>query len=432
MSDPPGARVSLNGRDQGRTGRRPLAISNLPAGEATLTATLGERSETRRVLVQAGVWGTVSFDFRDQAPPPLSPPAVETALGLTREERRQVQRALSKLGFPVGKADGLWGAKTRGGLRGWQGRAGRTASGYLDAEGYKALLAEADDMVPPPPPPPPSGCRRGLPAGSECRDRLADGGEGPALVIVPAGRFSMGSEDGNSDERPVHSVRITRPFAMGKHEVTNAEFVAFLNAEGRGPGGKPWLQTKDQDSDSHILLNGARFRVENGFARHPVIEVTWHGAQAYANWLSGQTGAGYRLPTEAEWEYAARAGTATKYWWGNESPVCRTGARNGAKFDDNASCDDTGTEPVGSYQANPFGLMDTVGNVLEWVFDVFDSEGYRKHAASDPVVKQGGSGRVLRGGSWSYAPRFLRAAIRYRYAPAGSYGSSGFRLARTL
>ena len=264
--------------------------------------------------------------------------------------------------------------------------------------------------------------------GHKIKDQLGSAGFGPEMVIVPAGTFEMGSEDGGTDKRPVHRVSVER-FAIGKYEVTNAEFVAFLNDRGdQGSKSKPWFDDKSTDSDSHIYKQDNHYVVESGFENHPVIEVSWYGAQAYAKWLGEKTGKKYRLPSEAEWEYAARAGSTTKYPWGDEIGRNKANCRGcGSKWDGK------GTAPVGSFSANTFGLFDTVGNVWEWVEDC-----WRKNYEGAP--KDGGawtSGgdcnvRVLRGGSWSNYPFRARSAIR-----DGDYRDYrlivvGFRLAQDL
>ena len=170
--------------------------------------------------------------------------------------------------------------------------------------------------------------------GTVFRDSLADGGSGPEMVWIPAGSFRMGDIQGggDSDEKPVHRVSVGK-FAMGKFEVTFAEYDKFAQATGRKkPNDRGW-----------------------GRGNRPVINVSWNDATAYAKWLSNQTGKTYRLPTEAEWEYAARAGTETKYWWGNDL------GKNRAACDGCGSqWDNKQTAPVGSFSANKFGLYDTV------------------------------------------------------------------------
>ena len=269
----------------------------------------------------------------------------------------------------------------------------------------------------------------------DCVFKVVGGGSSqafePEMVPIPAGSFSMGSpedEEGRDSDERQHTVSVDA-FLMGKYETSNAEYVVFLNEQGRSPDpeNQPWIEVQSEDSSSHILLSAGTFSVESGFEKHPVINVSWFGATAYAEWLSSETGKSYRLPTEAEWEYAARAGTTTRYSWGDEDPVCQKGAQNGAKFDDDAGCDDTGTEPVGFSSANPWGLHDMHGNVWEWACSKYVSsyDGSEKECLSK---NDASSYRVLRGGSWGSGPRFLRSAYRNLNAPVNRSNYDGFRL----
>jgi len=263
--------------------------------------------------------------------------------------------------------------------------------------------------------------------GDVFQDRLKDGSKGPEMVWIAAGSFQMGDIQGGggySNEKPVHKVSITQDFGMGRYEVTNAEFVRFLNTvKRRGPQNEPWFETKKEDSDSHITGSTGNFRVESGYENHPVIEVSWYGATAYAKWIATQTGQKYRLPTEAEWEYVARAGTTTKYWWGNEIGSNKGNCRNsGDRFQY--------TAPVGSFKANPFGIYDTVGNVWEWTQDIYSKNYYSKSLSSDPTGPSTGSYRVLRGGGWSFTAPYCRAAYRFYASPDDRSFDLGFRLLR--
>jgi formylglycine-generating enzyme required for sulfatase activity len=243
--------------------------------------------------------------------------------------------------------------------------------------------------------------------GSVFRDAYADGAPGPQMVIIAPGSFQMGDIQGRGTafELPVHTVRITKPFALGRYEVTFQDYERFARATGRAlPRDRGWGR-------------GAR----------PVINVSWRDAVAYAQWLSQQTGERYRLPSEAEWEYAARAGTRIAYWWGDQPGPNR------------AVCDGCGsrwdarqTAPVGSFEPNPFGLYDTAGNVWEWVADC-DSRSYEGAPADgSPRVSDKCPERVYRGGAWNSGPHKLRSAKRTWDGPNLGYSYIGFRLAREL
>ena len=236
----------------------------------------------------------------------------------------------------------------------------------------------------------------------------------PELIPIPAGCFQMGSPAGeaqrDSDERP-HQVCVDA-FAIGKYEVTFEEFDRFARASGRRlPTDEGW-----------------------GRGRRPAINVDWQDATAYTEWLSAQTGGAYRLPTEAEWEYAARAGTTGPFWTG---PCLHTDQAN---YDGNLDYGHCGSKtmvyrkqtlPVGSLKPNPWGLYDVAGNVWEWICSGYDGTygGGEKICSSKNDAM---SARVLRGGSWNSPPRNARAAIRYGYQPENRSGTLGFRLARTL
>nr|VFK58355.1 MAG: Formylglycine-generating enzyme, required for sulfatase activity, contains SUMF1/FGE domain [Candidatus Kentron sp. TUN] len=239
-------------------------------------------------------------------------------------------------------------------------------------------------------------------------DRLSDGTRGPRMQLIPAGEYPMGSPagEGEDHEHPQHRVRIAAPFALGRYPVTFAEYDRFCEATGRKkPKDNSW-----------------------GRERRPVIHVSWQDAQDYCAWLSRETGHGYRLPSEAEWEYAARAGAQTRYWWGNEIGTNR------------ANCSDCGsqwdgkeTSPVGSFPPNPFGLHDTAGNVWEWTADCW--HGDYQSAPRYGAIWGGADGgdcalRVVRGGAWSFKPRYIRSAIRGRFNTGKANNSIGFRLAR--
>ena len=246
--------------------------------------------------------------------------------------------------------------------------------------------------------------RKHEPLGPQVGDTFRDCGNCPEMIIVPAGEFLMGSPEYEDrrygNESPAHRVSVHQPFAIGKHEVTFDEWDACATGSGSNgyrPGDKGW-----------------------GRGSRPVINVSYEDATAYTAWLSGETGHTYRLPSEAEWEYAARAGTQTHYHVGNSISSIQ------------ANYDWDKTVPVGNFPSNGFGLHDVIGNVWEWVEDCWN--GSYADAPSDTNVWMAGncSGRILRGGSWNDYPWDVRTAIRnWRNIKYRNY-HVGFRVARTL
>ena len=254
----------------------------------------------------------------------------------------------------------------------------------------------------------------------------------------------MGSPDSeagrNEDESPVHRVKIPS-FAMGKTEVTRGQFAAFVKATSYSTGDKCWAH----EGGKYEERTGRNWR-KPGYAqddRHPVACINRNDAEAYAKWLSRKTGKRYRLPTEAEWEYAARGNTRTSRYWG-DNPAKACGYANAADKTAQAQiqgatswrvheCTDgfAYTAPVGSFKANAFGLSDMLGNVWEWTEDSYHDSYIG--APADGRAWQGDSAKyMLRGGSWNNAPRLTRAAKRVRYDPGFRGSINGFRLARKL
>jgi formylglycine-generating enzyme required for sulfatase activity len=250
------------------------------------------------------------------------------------------------------------------------------------------------------------------------RDRLKDGSEGPAMIALPGGCFEMGSpggEPGREDDERQHEVCVD-PFAIGRTEVTFDEYDRFAEATGRAKPGDVWGR-------------GAR----------PVIYVSWSDANAYADWLSQQTGEAYRLPTEAEWEYAARADTKTPFWTSDCIHTDQANYNGSYDYDDCGA--KTGvyrgeTLAAGSLPANPWGLHEVLGNVWELTCSEYnagypvDDKGQGPHTKC--VSENGARLIAQRGGSWFNHPRNLRAAYRGRYRPGNRDGYVGFRLARTV
>ncbi|MGD0148368.1 MAG: formylglycine-generating enzyme family protein [Xanthobacteraceae bacterium] len=237
----------------------------------------------------------------------------------------------------------------------------------------------------------------------------------PKMVVVPAGSFQMGSpnsadaEDADTDEFPQHPVTIAHRFAVSEFEVT------FEN----------W--------DTCYELGGCRVRPDDygwGRGNRPVILVNWDDAQQYVSWLSQQTGKTYRLLSEAEWEYAARAGTTTSYSWGNDIKADDKAMAN--CFACGSEWDDKETAPVGSFASNAFGLHDMLGNVWEWVDDCYHTSYDGAPADGSAWQTNDCNQRVIRGGSWGDPPQLLRAAYRLRGPVGTRYDGLGFRVAREL
>jgi len=239
--------------------------------------------------------------------------------------------------------------------------------------------------------------------GPKAGDVFRDCRDCPEMVVVAAGEFDMGANDFDV-EKPVHRVTIAKPFAIGRREVTFDE----------------WDQCAAAGACSRVGDQG------QSRGERPVTDVSWRDAKAYATWLSQTTGKPYRLPSEAEWEYAARGGTKTTYWWGRDA---------GSKFANCRECGGNGgqqTIATGSFPANPFGLFDTAGNAAEWVEDCWN-DSYRGAPKDGTAWTSGQCGqRVLRGGSFDSQARYVRSASRFRYDVDVRYYANGFRVARDL
>jgi formylglycine-generating enzyme required for sulfatase activity len=238
-------------------------------------------------------------------------------------------------------------------------------------------------------------------AGTTFLDPLKKGHHGPEMVVIPAGRFQMGDLLGNgySDEQPVHWVFMDS-FAMGRYEVTFAEYDRFAEATGRDkPDDQGW-----------------------GRGKRPVINVSWNEAIAYTEWLKTQTGHIYRLPTEAEWEYAARAVTLSQYWWGEQLDLNRANCdRCGSPWDNRK------TAPVGSFAANYFKLHDLSGNVYEWTCSEYEE----KYNGKEQLCSNKHDTRhlrVIRGGSWYSLPKYIRVSSRFKSLPEQRDMTIGFRI----
>ena len=252
------------------------------------------------------------------------------------------------------------------------------------------------------------------------------------MVLIPAGTFQMGSNDpeANVNEQPVHTVHLDA-FYMDKYEVTNAQFKVFVDANPQWQKGN--IDRKFHDGFYLANWTGNDYPAEE--ADYPVVYVTWYAAMAYAEW------AGKRLPTEAEWEYAARGGLAgKKYPWGDTITDADANYAD-ANYDPEVSY----TTPVGQYPANGYGLYDMAGNVLEWCLDKYDADFYAASDASRNPIAGGETiqwlrenftsipddpGRMSRGGSWLTGAQYVRVAVRDWDLPTSTWNVPGFRCVR--
>jgi formylglycine-generating enzyme len=300
------------------------------------------------------------------------------------------------------------------------------------------------------------------------------GGVKMEMTLIPAGEFKMGSgesaeetaaffnktygkdlvqADYFKDEHPQHRVRITKPFYLGTYHVTRGQFRQFVTdmgyktdaEKGEKPGAWGWNpDTKAFGFNEKYSWRNAGFEQTD---EHPVVTVSWNDAVEYCKWLSKKEGKSYRLPTEAEWEYACRAGTTTRYYSGDDpETLARVGnvadATAKAKFPDwtwtiKASDGYVFTAPVGKFKPNAFGLYDMHGNAWQWCADWYDEwvwfgeEYYAKSPIDNPTGPDSGGVRVLRGGSWFIGPFGSRSAERGGGTPDVRYSDVGFRVART-
>ena len=241
----------------------------------------------------------------------------------------------------------------------------------------------------------------------------------PEMVVIPAGDFLMGSPEDEErrykEECPQHRVVLPTPFALGKYAVTFDEFDHFVRESGHGhsPGSNGW-----------------------GRGSRPVIDVSWDDAVAYCRWLSKETGHDYRLPTEAEWEYACRAGTTTPFHFGET--ISTDQANYGGDFTYGNGLEGEFREKtmkVGQFPANVFGLHEMHGNVWEWCADCYEKDAYDEHIDVYPDMVgdlESSGGRVIRGGSWINRPGNLRSATRTCVSAGNRRYFLGFRIARKL
>jgi formylglycine-generating enzyme required for sulfatase activity len=302
------------------------------------------------------------------------------------------------------------------------------------------------------------------------QDNLQSGGQGPPLVQVPAGRFVMGSPEDEAgrypDEGPQHTVVFAQAFLLGKTEVTVAQFRTFVQATGYKTDAEKNTGSflRDPTTGNWSLKGGINWRFDHvgkpNQDNNPVVHVSWQDATAYVQWLSKETRQHYRLPSEAELEYANRAGSQQPYWWGNHAPPAKSVNVKGDRdyrVADSRLWEHTTTEqqyafregetpiyfqdygdgyhglaPAGNFAPNAFGLFDTTGNVWEWVQDCWHKN--YEGAPTDGSAWTTGSceQRIVRGGSFYCYPRHVRSANRWPRWPEFRNMYIGFRVARDL
>lgn len=275
---------------------------------------------------------------------------------------------------------------------------------------------------------------------------------GMTFVWVPGGCFMMGQtesekaylirERGREEydkyykrELPRHKVCVDG-FWMGQKEVTRGQFRKFIQASG-------YRTDADKKGSAYIFVSGKGWQLEKGYNWektgydqtdvHPVVNVSWNDARLMIEWMNRQSGQSFELPSEVQWEYAARAGTQTMWFWGDdEKQACQyaNAADKGSNWSIAFPCSDgyEFTAPTGHYQPNLFGLYDMLGNVWEWCRDNFDSNAYEKHGMNNPLITNNGSSRVVRGGGWDIIPAGVRAAFRHGDSADYRVADGGFRL----
>lgn len=227
----------------------------------------------------------------------------------------------------------------------------------------------------------------------------------PALISLPAGSFTMGSNSSDPSEKPPHQVTVGAPFAIGKYEVTVEQ----------------WNSCVDGGGCQKVAP------ASNGNDNAPIRDVSWDDAQQYVKWLSTTSGKEYRLPTEAEWEYAARGGTTTRYWWGDQMATGKANCK-----DCGQPWTNDGPANVGTFAANPYGLHDTNGSVWEWVSDCWHNT-YKDAPADGRSWDQPNCNvRVIRGGSWREGAPYMVSSTRFKYDASVRHSQNGFRVARSV
>ena len=265
------------------------------------------------------------------------------------------------------------------------------------------------------------------------------------MVLIPAGSFLMGDDGSGDDAVPAHKVTITKSFYLGRHEVTVQQFRRFVEETGyttdaeKGTGFQGAFGW-DRDTKDFKMNDKHSWR-STGFAQsdsHPVVNVSWNDAMEFCRWLGRKEGKTCRLPTEAEWEYACRAGTTTRYYHGDDAEgVAKVGNVADADFEAvfpelkgviKASDGFAYTSPAATFLPNPFGLYDMHGNVWEWCADWYEPEYYAKSPATNPSGPATGEERVYRGGGWFNCARGFRSSSRSAGPPDNRHLTLGFRV----
>lgn len=354
--------------------------------ELVETMTVDARAEGQRL---ARVWqpGMDAATGAAAQPGSLPPEAIREAQGL-----------LAELGYELGPADGVWGARSAAAYRAFLHDAGLPASNVLTLQALLAMhsLAGRQDVE------------------KHVGETFRDCTDCPEMVVLPEGSFMMGSppdEKGRDrNEGPQHRVEIGYSLAVGKYEVTLAEWDACA---------------ADRSCDKVNKVSQGSWAGDD----HPLVWVSWIEAQAYLAWLKRKTGEDYRLLTEAEWEYAARAGTTTAYYTG--SSISKNEA-NYSHEGKSSTVDELMVIPVGSYRPNAFGLHDMHGNVWEWVEDCYKSSFEGAPSDGSAWIPDRCEQRVMRGGSGDSRPQYLRSAFRGYLSANYGYFDIGFRVARTV
>ena len=392
--------AALRERDQARAEQK-TAQDDLAAAEAKARKLAGQLNDAEQALKEARAEvrkaeadakaGAGRAARAEEALAAAQAKAGEagTAAGLAAEAKQKLKDAQADLKTANERADRAEAAlKQRSQGKPWDGGALAVAAAPKEGEGFKDC-SDCPEMVP-------------LPAGSFTM------GSSDAEIAALAREYGKDNEQYFKWESPQHKETIGKPFAVGKFDVTFDEWEACVSGGGcagnRSPSDSGW-----------------------GKGKRPVINVSWKDAQEYVTWLKRKTGKEYRLLTEAEWEYSARGGKQTRFFWGDDL------GKNHANCDGCGSeWDNKQTAPVGKFAPNAFGLYDMAGNVWQWTEDCWN-ESYHNGPRDEQAVTAGECGRrVLRGGSWNFNPWDVRAAARVRYYSGLRYYNLGFRVARTL